>query len=118
MPSQGASRRTAERRSRCRGLSRKRRTANTAIAISTAREKRVLEKAERGCVTDDRDGEMSGEQIAVGLDDREDKDEKAPEREGVGETGHRPVQQPLLTDDFSQLYPEAASELASRGRPR
>jgi hypothetical protein len=69
-------------------------------------------------VTDAWDGEAVGEKTAVSLDDREDEDEEAPEREGVRETWDRPAQQALLADDFSHLDADATSDMTPVGRGR
>ena len=62
-------------------------------------------KPSAAAVTDAGDREALGEKTAVSLDDREDEDEEAPEREGVRGTWDLPAQEPLLADDFSRPRP-------------
>jgi hypothetical protein len=56
-------------------------------------------------VPDAGDGEGLVEQVAVGLDDREEQDRKTPEGKGVGQPGQRPVEQPALADDLVAALP-------------
>ena len=73
----------------------------------------VLQEAEHRPVPDAGDREGPGEQVAVGLDDREDQDEEAPERRRVRGAGHRPLQQLPLPDHLGQL----SLRLPARMRP-
>jgi hypothetical protein len=63
----------------------------------------VLDEPGERPVPDPRDRERPGEQGAVGLDDRQQQDDEAPERRGVRRAGHRPFQQLPLADHLGQL---------------
>ena len=64
----------------------------------------VLEEAQRERMPDPRDRELPVEQITVGLDDREDQDDEAPERDEVRQAGHRPLEQLPLPEDLRGLH--------------
>ena len=68
---------------------RRRMTLNTIRATSTAQAKKSSMKPMKAAVADAGDGEVLLEQVSVGLDDREDEDGEAPEREGVREARAR-----------------------------
>ena len=72
------------------GPVRSRMTANVMIPASTADREQVLDEADDRPVADDRDGEAAAEQVAVGLDDGQQQDDEAPERQRVRHPGHRP----------------------------
>jgi hypothetical protein len=63
----------------------------------------VLDEADRRPVADPRDRERAGEQRAVGLDDRQQQHDEAPERRRVRRPWHRPLQQLALTEHLGQL---------------
>ena len=54
-------------------------------------------------MADDRDGEVWGEHLAVGLDVDRDQNEERPHGEEVGDTGDVPLQQLGLAGDLTDL---------------
>ena len=50
-----------------------------------------------------RDVEVLVEEVAVGLDDREQQDGEAPHGEEVGQAGHRPLQELALAGHLDGL---------------
>jgi hypothetical protein len=71
----------------------------------------VLEEAERPPAADQRDVEVALEDRPVRLDDRQEQDHEAPEREEVRRAGDRPLQQAALAEDLGGLRPQPAAEL-------
>ena len=65
------------------GLFRSRITANVTIPASTADGEQVLDEPDEGPVPDPRERERPGEQVTVGLDDRQQQHDEAPERRRV-----------------------------------
>jgi hypothetical protein len=65
--------------------------------------KQVLQEAQHERMPDPRDRERPAEQVAVGLDDREDQNDEAPEGEQVRGARHRPLQQLPLPEHLSDL---------------
>ena len=63
----------------------------------------VLDEPDEGPVPDAGDRERAGEQVPVRLDDRQDQDDEAPERQRVRGAGHRPLQQLALADYLGRL---------------
>ena len=58
----------------------------------------VLQESQRERVTDPGDREPAGEQVPVGLDDREEQDDEAPERDEVSYAGDGPLEQLPLAE--------------------
>jgi hypothetical protein len=63
----------------------------------------VLQEADPGPGPDQRDRELLAEQVPVGLDDREDQDDEAPERQEVRDAGDRPLEQLALAEHLRDL---------------
>ena len=90
------------RPSRC-GSFRSRITVNVMIPASTADGEQVLQEADGRPVPDAGDRERPAEQVAVRLDDRQQQNDEAPERQGVRHARHRPLQQLALPDHLGRL---------------
>ena len=73
----------------------------------------VLDEADPVPGPDARDVEVLVEEVAVGLDDREEQDGEAPHGEEVGQAGHRPLQELALTGHLGDL----GLGLAAEGSP-
>ena len=74
----------------------------------------VLDEADGRPVADAGDGEGAGEQVAVGLDDREQQHDEAPERGGVRRAGHRPLEQLALADHLGRLGLQVPAQVGPR----
>ena len=70
----------------------------------------VLDEADPVPGPDARDVEVLVEEVAVGLDDGEEKDGEAPHGEEVGQSGHRPLQELALTGNLGDLGLGLAAE--------
>ena len=63
----------------------------------------VLDKAQGAAPPESGDGEVTLEERAVGLDDGQQQDDEAPERERVGPAGDWPLEQLALREDVGEL---------------
>ena len=72
----------------------------------------VLDEPERPALADEGDEEVSVEEGPVGLEDGEQQDGEAPEREGMGHARDRPSQQLALAADLGELGPDRARNVA------
>ena len=72
----------------------------------------VLDEADPVPGPDARDVEVLVEEVAVGLDDREQQDGEAPHGEEVGQAGHRPLQELALAGHLGDLGLGLAADAA------
>ncbi len=75
----------------------------------------VLDEPDDRPVADDRDREAAAEQVTVGLDDRQQQDDEAPERQRVRHAGHRPLEQLALPDHLGGLGFHVPAGMLSHG---
>jgi len=105
------------RPSRC-GLFRIRITVKVMMPASTPTAKQVLDEPDKGPVPDAGDREGPAEQVAVGLDDRQQQHDETPEGGRVGRPRDRPFQQLALPDHLGRLrFHVQAGVLPDRGDP-
>jgi hypothetical protein len=76
----------------------------------------VLDEAQHRRVADPRDGEGRAEQVAIGLQDRQQQDDEAPERQRVGDARHGPLEQLALADDLGGLGPDVPARVRADRR--
>ena len=76
----------------------------------------VLDEPDERPVPDARDGERPGEQGAVGLDDRQQQHDEAPERQRMRYPGNRPLQQLALPDHLGRLGLHIPAGMLPHGR--
>ena len=76
----------------------------------------VLQEPQRERVPDPGDGEAAGEQVTVGLDDREDQNNEAPEHDEVRQPGDRPLEQLPLPEHLGRLHLGVPLRMRTNGR--
>ena len=76
----------------------------------------ILQEPQRERVPDPGDGEAAGEQVTVGLDDREDQNNEAPEHDEVRQPGDRPLEQLPLPEHLGRLHLGVPLRMRTNGR--
>jgi len=98
------------------GLFRSRITVNVAMPASTPTANRSSMNPMKAQCPIPGMAKVAGEQVAVGLDDRQQQHDETPERGRMCRTGHRPLQQLALPDHLSRLRFHIAAGMRAHRR--